>query len=151
MAEIKHKEKIKGKSKEREILIDAENATLGRLASYVAKQALLGKRIVIVNSEKAIITGNRKSIIEDYMQKRRRHGTSQKGPIFQTSAERILKRTIRGMLPHREGRGREALKRIKCYKGIPSEYVNVKKISSGKEKTGKKIELERLSLMLKGK
>ena len=42
-----------------QIVIDATNATMGRLASYVAKQALLGKQIAIVNSEKAIITGNK--------------------------------------------------------------------------------------------
>ena len=31
------------------LIIDANNAVMGRLASYVAKQAMLGKEIVIVN------------------------------------------------------------------------------------------------------
>ena len=47
-------------------VIDAENAILGRLASYVAKQVLKGEEIVIVNSEKAIITGNKKNIQKNY-------------------------------------------------------------------------------------
>jgi large subunit ribosomal protein L13 len=44
------------------MIIDATNATLGRLASFVAKQALQGKKVIIVNSEKAIITGDKKGI-----------------------------------------------------------------------------------------
>lgn len=40
------------------------------------------------------------------------------------------------MVPnYREGRGREAFKRIKCYMGIPEEYKSAKMIKAGKEKT----------------
>ena len=38
-------------------IYNAEGIILGRLASVVAKQALLGEDIRIVNSEKAIISG----------------------------------------------------------------------------------------------
>jgi len=34
------------------ITINAENQVLGRLATYAAKQALLGNTIVVINSEK---------------------------------------------------------------------------------------------------
>ena len=47
-----------------EIIIDATNATLGRMASYVAKQALLGKKVIILNSERAIVTGRKKFTIK---------------------------------------------------------------------------------------
>ena len=41
----------------------------------------------------------------------------------------MVKRVIRGMIPnYREGRGREAFKRVKCYIGIPKEYQEVEKI-----------------------
>ena len=43
-------------------IIDGTDATLGRLASYAAKQALQGEEIVVLNCEKVIITGKRKSI-----------------------------------------------------------------------------------------
>jgi large subunit ribosomal protein L13 len=119
-----------------EIVIDATNATLGRLASYAAKQALLGHKIIIVNSEKAIITGKKETTSENYRIKKARGGSSQRGPFFPKSPERIVKRTIRGMLPnYREGRGREAFKRILCYKGIPEEYKDKKLIKAGKQKT----------------
>ena len=135
----------------KEIIIDATNAVIGRFASYVAKQALAGKSIIILNSENAIITGNKDSILRHYLQRRRRHGSSQKGPIFPSVAERILKRTIRGMLPHKQERGRIALKNVMCYKGVPEKYKDAEKIGFKPGKTGKNIKLGDLALMLKGR
>lgn len=119
-------------------IIDGKNAVLGRLASYVAKEALKGEEIVILNCEQVIITGNKKNIKENFEAKRRRVGSSQKGPKYSKTAEKIVKRTIRGMLPdHRKGRGREAFRRVKCYIGIPKEFKDSKKIIAGKEKKSK--------------
>ena len=126
-------------------VIDGKNATLGRLASYVAKEALKGEEFVIVNCEYVIITGNKQNIREDFLQSRRRAGTSQKGPRVSKNPEMIVKRTIRGMLPNpRGGRGREAFKRIKCYLGVPKEFENTKKLLSGKEKSDKFIQIKDL-------
>jgi large subunit ribosomal protein L13 len=119
-------------------IIDGTDATLGRLASYAAKQALQGEEIVVLNCEKVIITGKRKSIFRDFDESRSRVGSSQKGPKISRLPERIVKRVIRGMLPdHRMGRGRGAWKRIKCYKGVPKEFVDKKAIISGKAKHSK--------------
>tara|TARA_Y100000310_G_scaffold284177_1_gene306802 strand:- start:12669 stop:13073 length:405 start_codon:yes stop_codon:yes gene_type:complete len=118
----------------REIVIDATQATLGRLASYAAKQALLGKKVTIVNCEKAILTGRRKSIIKDYQKKRELGGSALKGPFFPKSPERILKRTVRGMLSYKQARGRTALKNVICHNKIPPELEKTKKITAGKEK-----------------
>jgi large subunit ribosomal protein L13 len=119
-------------------IIDGKNAVLGRLASYVAKEALKGEEIVILNCEQVIITGNKKNIKENFEAKRRRVGSSQKGPKYPKTSEKIVKRTVRGMLPnHRKGRGKEALRRVKCYTGIPEEFKDSKKIIGGKEKRTK--------------
>jgi len=116
-------------------IIDGKNATLGRLASYVAKQALKGEEFAIVNCEQIIITGNKKDIKNKFLERRGRVGSSQKGPKVSKSNEKIVKKAIRGMLPnHREGRGKQVLKNIKCYAGIPKEFENEKKIIAGKEK-----------------
>jgi len=116
-------------------IIDGKNATLGRLASYVAKQSLKGEEIVILNCGDIIITGNEKDIRQDYLARGRRVGRGQKGPKVSRLNEKIVKRAIRGMLPdHRWGRGKEALKRIKCYVNIPKEFEKEKKIIAGKEK-----------------
>lgn len=129
------------------IIINAENAILGRLASYAAKQALLGKDIIIVNAEKAVIVGKEKDILEKYRRKKRLGGSGLKGPFFSVDEEKIMKRTIRGMLSYKQERGRNALKRIKCYKGIPKEFEN-KEMVKGKGNKG--LSLERLSKLLKG-
>jgi len=130
------------------IIIDAENAILGRLASYAVKQSLLGKEIAIVNAEKAIILGTEQSIMETYKIRRARGGSGLRGPFFPTTSERILKRTIRGMLTYKKGRGAEAFERIKAYNGIPKEFEEAPKIKSGKG--GKGVTLKRVSQLLRG-
>jgi large subunit ribosomal protein L13 len=109
-------------------VIDGTDAVLGRLASYAAKEALKGEEIAILNCEKVLITGNKRNITEGFKAKRKRVGSTQKGPKYSLSIDRVVKRTIRGMLPNarRSGRGSEAHKRIKCYIGIPKEFENAK-------------------------
>lgn len=127
------------------IVIDGSQALLGRLASYAAKQSLLGKQVVIVNCEHTLISGGRRSIIKEYQVVRARGGAALNGPLFPRAPERIVKRTIRGMLPYQQARGLEAFKRIMCYVGVPDEYKDSKKIKSGKEKPLKTITLQELA------
>ena len=127
------------------IIIDGKNAILGRLSSYTAKQALRGEEVVIVNCESVIITGNKKDIKKKFLQSKRRVGSGQQGPKISGLSEKIVKRAIRGMLPsHRTGRGREAFKKIRCYVGVPKEFESRKKISAGKEKGYKFIEVGKI-------
>jgi len=115
-------------------IIDGKNAIMGRLASYAAKEALKGEEIVILNCNEIIITGNKEFIQKDFHEKRSKMGHGQRGPKHLRAGDRIVKRVIRGMLPnYREGRGREAFQRIKCYVGIPKEFEHAKKIVGGKE------------------
>lgn len=44
------------------------------------------------------------------------------GPFHFRCPSKILWRTIRGMLPHKLGRGKEAMDRLKVYEGIPAPY-----------------------------
>ncbi len=99
------------------IYVDAENVVLGRLGSFVAKQLLRGSEVVVVNSEKAIISGNQDVIVDKIKNLRRKGGSSQKGPTFPKLADRLLKRMIRGMLPWAKPKGRAAFKRLRCYVG----------------------------------
>jgi large subunit ribosomal protein L13 len=116
------------------IVIEGKDAILGRLASYVARQALKGEEFAIVNCEQIIITGNRKNIEENLKAKRGRVGSTQKGPKVSRTSEKIVKRAIRGMLPnYRTGRGNVALKKIKCYVGVPKEFEAVKRMIVGEK------------------
>lgn len=129
----------------KQIIIDASNATLGRLASFTAKQSLLGKSVIIVNCNNAVLSGNRANIINEYNQARQRGSSSLGGPFFPKHPSRILKRTIRGMLAYKQGRGLDAFKRIKCYDTTPEEFIASKKILAGKEKRIPTITLQELS------
>ncbi|MGM5483099.1 MAG: 50S ribosomal protein L13 [Nanobdellota archaeon] len=105
------------------IIINAENNILGRIATFAAKKALLGEDIRIVNSEKAIISGSKSDVLKKYRANRNR-GIPLNGPYYKRSPEQIVKRTIRGMLPYKKGKGRTAFKKILCYRGIPEEFTN---------------------------
>lgn len=105
-----------------EIFVDATNTIAGRLASFVAKKALLGYKVNVVNSEKAIITGSKEKILEDFINKLRLGRGVQKGPKISRTPDRILRRIIRGMLPWKRTRGREAFRRIKCFVGVPEAF-----------------------------
>jgi|TARA_Y100000310_G_scaffold107739_1_gene106164 large subunit ribosomal protein L13 len=100
------------------MIIDATDHILGRMANQVAKQALLGNDVSVVNCEKIIITGKKTSVFAKYKNLQDK-GTPVKGPFIYRTAERFVKRTIRGMLPYKQARGREAFARIKIYKGVP--------------------------------
>lgn len=113
-------------SEKNQIVIDAKHSILGRLASAVAKEAIKGFNVVVINSDLALVSGGRRDIIEAYQVKRKRGGTGQKGPNFPSDPSRIVKRTVRGMLPYKQARGLNAIKRVYCYDGVPSEYQAIK-------------------------
>jgi large subunit ribosomal protein L13 len=103
-------------------VIDASGAVMGRLASHVAKRLLEGESIVIVNSEKAVITGRRDAILAEYKNRRSR-GTQRFGPFYPRVPHLIVKRAVRGMMPYQEHRGRDAYRRLRVEIGVPSTYA----------------------------
>ena len=115
-----------------EIVIDATNHIAGRLASIAALWALQGFRIVIVNAEKAVITGDFNMILNWYKKKitewRTHYNPEKVGPKIPRKPDRILRRIIRGMLPRKQWRGRKAFKRIRVYLGTPPEYLDKPKV-----------------------
>lgn len=129
------------------IVIDGKKAVLGRLASYAAKQALKGEEIAIVNCEEIIISGNKANIKEKLHLNKQRVGSAQQGPKPSILSFKMVKRAIRGMLPtaRHSGRGREALRRIKCYVGIPKEFEDKKRISMGVDKMKKFVYVKEIS------
>jgi len=108
------------------MIINASDMILGRLASYVAKQALLGEKVDIVNCEKAVLTGNKKSVLADYKRRNERGTRPTKGPFMPKMPDRFVRRCIRGMLPYKQEKGIKAFKRIMCYIGIPDEFKDNK-------------------------
>jgi len=101
-------------------VIDASGHVLGRLSSKIAKRLLNGEKIVVVSAEKAVITGDKYMIFERYKEKYDR-GSKEKGPYFPRHPEKIFKRTVRGMLPWKSSRGREAYRNLRVFMGVPEE------------------------------
>ena len=109
------------------MIIDAKDMILGRVCTFAAKQILLGNKIDVINCEECIVTGNKNSILENYLKKLHRKAPT-KGPYFYRRPDLLVKRTVRGMIPFKRSRGREAFKNIKCHIGNPENLKNQKPI-----------------------
>ena len=121
------------------MIIDATDAIAGRLSTVVAKKAILGEKIDIINSEKALISGPAENTYAAWKQKFDR-GIPSKGPFIRRRPDQLLRRIIRGMLPYKQGKGEKAYKNIICHIGVPEEF-------KGKEAiTLKEAHIRRLSI-----
>lgn len=108
------------------MIIDATDLIMGRMAAVVAKKALLGEKIDIINCDKAVITGTRASIMEEYKKRYDLGRNPYKGPFFPRASDRIVRRSIRGMLPYKQEKGDKAYKAIMCYVGVPEKFKGQK-------------------------
>jgi len=102
-----------------DIVVDAQDCIMGRVASQVAERALDGETVAVVNAERAVITGNEQDVFETF--KTRTDLGSDQGPAYPKRPDGIVKRAIRGMVPHKKQRGREAFENIRVYVGNPYE------------------------------
>ncbi|SHJ88623.1 large subunit ribosomal protein L13 [Anaerobranca californiensis DSM 14826] len=111
-------------------VVDAEGKTLGRLASEVATilrgkhKAIYtpnvdtGDHVIIINAEKAVLTGNKLKNKIHY-----RHSNYPGGlkattyeVLMKEKPERALYLAVKGMLPHNK-LGRKMLKKLRVYRG----------------------------------
>ncbi|MFC6976135.1 50S ribosomal protein L13 [Halomicroarcula sp. GCM10025709] len=100
-----------------DLVVDARDCIMGRVASQVAEKGLDGETIAVVNAEQAVITGRENQIVEKY--KKRVDIGNDNGYFYPKRPDGILKRSIRGMLPHKTQRGQEAFENVRVYVGNP--------------------------------
>ena len=131
------------------IVIDADGAILGRLATKVAKALVNGEKVVVINAEKAIITGNKDYIFKKYKQRvdRADIANPRKGPKFPRRPDLLVRRTIRGMLP-KTNRGRDLLRNLRVFIGSDERYKEKVESARGKLPRGNYITVGELSKML---
>ncbi|XP_064359671.1 large ribosomal subunit protein uL13 [Dromaius novaehollandiae] len=112
------------------LVIDGRGHLLGRLAAIVAKQVLLGRRVVVVRCEGINISGNfyRNKLKYLAFLRKRMNTNPSRGPYHFRAPSRIFWRTVRGMLPHKTKRGQAALERLKVFDGIPPPYDKRKRM-----------------------
>ncbi|NHX35906.1 MULTISPECIES: 50S ribosomal protein L13 [Halolamina] len=104
---------------EADVVVDARDCIMGRVASEIAQCALDGDRVAVINAEEAVITGNEEATMETY--RTRADLGSDSGPYYPKRPDRIFKRSVRGMLPYKQDRGREAFENIRIYVGNPHD------------------------------
>ncbi len=106
-------------------VVNGEGLILGRMCSMVAKRLLNGEKIVVVNAEKIVISGKRKSKVTEahvFLEV----GAPERGPFHSRRPDRIVCKTVRGMVPWQQPKGKLAYKRLKVYLGVPLELRDQK-------------------------
>jgi len=106
-------------------IINAEGLILGRMASKVAKKLLNGEEVIIVNAEKSVLSGKKKSKVAEAKQFLE-VGAPERGPFHYRRPDRIMRKTIQGMLPIKQPKGKTAFKRLRVFMGVPEDFKDQK-------------------------
>jgi large subunit ribosomal protein L13 len=109
-------------------LVNAEGLIVGRMCSKVAKLLLNGQEVIILNAEKAVFSGKRKSKVaeaKEFLDV----GAPERGPFHYRRPDRFLRKTVRGMLPFKQPKGKSAYKRLKVFMDVPIELKSKETIT----------------------
>jgi large subunit ribosomal protein L13 len=106
------------------VVVNAEGLILGRMCSKIAKRLLNGEVIIIVNAEKIVLSGKKKSKVAEAKQFLE-VGAPERGPFHSRRPDRIVCKTVRGMVPWRQPKGKNAYKRLKVFMGVPKELKDM--------------------------
>ncbi len=116
-------------------VVDANNKTLGRLATEIASR-LKGKHkpeytphidtgdyIIVINAEKIQVTGNKRS--DKMYHKHTGYIGNMKSinfdKLIKKSPERVIQHAVKGMLP-KNSLGRAMIKKLKVYEGEQHQH-----------------------------
>merc|ERR1712185_460852 len=115
---------------EKLVVIDGRGHLMGRLASFVAKETLLGQKVMVVRCEDIVISGsfipNKLKLL---MKRNKRMNTNpKKGTFHHRSPADMFVRVVRGMIPHKLYRGSAAFQRVKAVEGVPAPFDAVKRV-----------------------
>jgi large subunit ribosomal protein L13 len=113
--------KMQTTAKSQVTLVNAEGLIVGRMCSKVAKRLLNGEEVIILNAEKAVFSGKKKSKVAEahvFLEV----GAPRRGPFHYRRPDRFLRKTVRGMVPFKQPKGKSAYKRLKVFMGVPVEF-----------------------------
>tara|TARA_B100001142_G_scaffold292887_1_gene312056 strand:- start:950 stop:1378 length:429 start_codon:yes stop_codon:yes gene_type:complete len=111
-------------------IVDADNKTLGRLASEIA-QVIRGKKkpfytpnldmgdfVIVINAEKVSVTGNKEEQKKYFSHSGFPGGDKETSlsSLRSKQPEKIIYNAVKGMLPHNR-LGRKLIKHLKVYSG----------------------------------
>lgn len=110
-------------------VVDATNQPVGRLASAVARvlrgkhkpqfayNADVGDHVIVINAEKAILTGNKRDELV-YWNSLYPGGlkSASRGKLLSANPERLIRKAVWGMLPKHK-LGRQLYRKLRVYSG----------------------------------
>merc|ERR1712026_180433 len=112
------------------VVIDGRGHLMGRLASVVAKNILNGNKVVVVRCEGINQSGNfyRNKLKVLKFLRLRCNVKPSRGPFHFRAPSKMFWRTVRGMVPHKTERGKDAMKRLQTFEGVPPPYDKKKRM-----------------------
>lgn len=121
------KQKNSNKTPTGTTVIDGTNMILGRLGSVVAKRILQNEKIEVINAEKIVITGNGDVIVKKFGKwlDMAPKGNPRKGPKFSRMPDKLVRRSIRGMVPWKQPKGKTAFKNLMVHIGVPTKLEGI--------------------------
>ncbi len=121
------------------VLIDGDSLIAGRVSSVVAKMLLEGKKVIVVNADKVLVSGDKGSIVDEWKTKLEISSVVQPkyGPFHPRRPDTILARMVRGMLPIRRPKGAKAFKNLRVYIGAPEEFSRMEQMRVEEAKASK--------------
>ncbi len=113
------------------MIVNAEGLVAGRLASKVAKAAINGEDVVIINAEKVVLVGKQTAIMPKFQQRVDAGVKSNPhyGPKYDRIPSKMLRRMIKGMLPNKSRTAEKLLKQIYIYNSTTDKVDITKAIT----------------------
>ena len=119
---------LKGKTERNWVVVDANEQTLGRVATYIASLLLgkhkptftpgvpMGDSVIVINAAHIVVTGNR--LVEKYYYQHSGYAVGLKAislkEQLRNKPELVIRRAVWGMIPHNKV-GREIIKKLRVY------------------------------------
>ncbi len=110
------------------VVINADRQVLGRVASAVAKMLLDGKKVAVINAGNAVVSGDKRVLIKKYRTRLNLQDKAnpEHSPYWPRRPDMLFKRIVRGMLPYRLPRGKDAYRRLLVFSEAPKEFEGSK-------------------------
>ena len=105
------------------MIVDANGLVAGRLASKMAKKAINGEAVTIINAEKVILVGSKTAIMPKFQQRVDAAVKSNPhyGPKYDRLPSKMLRRMIKGMLPNKSRTNERMIKLVTVFNTVPKD------------------------------
>ncbi|MFH1095609.1 MAG: 50S ribosomal protein L13 [Candidatus Micrarchaeota archaeon] len=113
------------------IVINAKGQIAGRLSARIAKFLLAGEEVAVIEAQDSVLSGTLQAHIARMHLRRTQKDKRdpEKSPKYPKLPHLLFRRMVRGMLPKKSQRGRDALHLFRAYTGTPAALAGEKAVS----------------------